>query len=63
MLMWLCTKIPDGGHYMITGRYEGIQYTSLSKMWDSQLVYIIHLAAETGDCAWKLNKGSIFRDL
>ena len=27
--------------YMITGRHEGVRYTSLSKMWDSQLVYIL----------------------
>ena len=28
-----------------------------------QLVYIIHLATETCDCVWKMNKRSILRDL
>ena len=63
----MCTKIPDGGHYMIIGRDGGggggVRYTSLSKMWDSQLVYIINLATETGSCAWELNKSSILSDL
>ena len=34
---------------MITGRHE-FRNTSLSKMSDSQLVYVIHLATETGNC-------------
>ena len=31
-------------------------------MRDSQLVYIIHLATETCDCVWEMNKRSILRD-
>ena len=32
--MSLCTELPDGGHNnLITGRYEEIRYTSLSKIW------------------------------
>ena len=39
-----CLCVPNFLHtMMITGRHEGVRYTSLSKMWDSQLVYIIHL--------------------
>ena len=48
---------------MNTGRHDEIRYTSLSKMRDSQLGYIIHLATETGNCAWQMNKRSIIRDL
>ena len=44
--MSLCSELPDDGHYMITGRHDEIRYTSLAKMRDSQLVYIIHLATE-----------------
>ena len=33
------------------------------QMRDSQLVYIIHLATETCNCVWVMNKRSIFRDL
>ena len=61
--MSLCSKLPDGGHYLIAGRHDEIRHTSLSKLWDSQLVYIIHLATETGNCAWKMNKRSILHDL
>ena len=39
--MALCTELPDGGHYVITGLHEGVRYTLLSKTWDSQLVFII----------------------
>ena len=41
--MSLCTELPDGGHYMITGRHAGVRFTSLSKMLDSQLVYIKYI--------------------
>ena len=47
-LLW-CSL--DGGHYMITGRHDEIRHSSMSKMRDSQPVYIIHLATETGNCA------------
>ena len=61
-----CHCVPsslNGGHYMITGRHDEIRYNTLSKMRDSQLVYIIHLATETGNCTWQMNKRSILRDL
>ena len=46
-----CHIVPNSLYIiMITGRHEGVRYTSLSKMWDFQLVYIIHLATETGNC-------------
>ena len=48
---------------MITGCHDEIRYNSLSKIRDSQLVYIIHLATETSNCAWQMNKRSILRDL
>ena len=51
VLKSLCSDLPDGSHYMITGRHDEIRYTSMSKMRDSQLVYIIHVATETGNFA------------
>ena len=61
--MSLCSQLLNGGHYMITGCHAEVRYNSLSKMRNSQLVYIIHLATGTGNCAWQMNKRSIFRDL
>ena len=61
-----CHCVPsslNGDHYMITGRHDEIWYNQLTKMRDSQLVYILHLATETGNCAWQMNKRSILRDL
>ena len=46
---WCVLKLHDGGHYMITSRQKGVRYTSLSKMWHSQHVYIIYLSTETGN--------------
>ena len=47
--------------YTITGRHEGVRYTSLSKIWDSQLAYIIHhLATETGNSAKSWTRGQFF---
>ena len=43
-------------HCVPNSLYLNSRYTSLSKVWDSQLVYIIHPATETGNCV------SIWRD-
>ena len=62
-LMALCSQLPEWRPLYDYWPPWRIRHTSLSKMRDSQLVYIIHLATETGNCAREMNKRSILRDL
>ena len=53
--MLMCTKLSDGGHYMITGRHEGVHWfvtpDHCPKCEFPNLSIIKHLATETGDSA------------
>ena len=74
LLVSRCYDRSDG--YMSSeSHYDGIVFrapwmaatiwllAAMTKRRNSQLVYIIHLAAETGNCAWEMNERSIPREL